>query len=67
MFTDEQALLSEKATLYSGTSEEASLKDELMESSQPESQVSLGFFNSGESVRDPGVVSLYFSVHVLLL
>lgn len=39
VFTDEQALLLEKATMYSSPSEEASLKDEIMESSQPESQV----------------------------
>ena len=42
VFTDEQALIGDKGTLYSSTSEEAasSITDEILESSQPESQVS---------------------------
>lgn len=41
VFTDEQALIGDKGTLYSSTSEEAasSIADEILESSQPESQV----------------------------
>ena len=41
VFTDEQALIGDKGTLYSSTSEEAasSITDEILESSQPESQV----------------------------
>ena len=46
VFTDDQALLADKGTLYSSASEEAASSiasvnhDEIMESSQPESQVS---------------------------
>ncbi len=44
VFTDEQALMGDKATLYSSTSDEqagsiTSIKDEIIDSSQPESQV----------------------------
>ena len=46
VFTDDQALLADKGTLYSSTSEEAASSiasvnhDDILESSQPESQVS---------------------------
>ncbi len=45
VFTDEQNMMGDKATLYSSTSDEqassiTSIKDEIIDSSQPESQVS---------------------------
>ncbi len=45
IFTDEQALIGDKGTLYSSASDEtaSSIADEILDSSQPESQVKDGY------------------------
>ncbi len=73
VFTDDQALLADRGTLYSSTSEEAASSiasvnhDEILEHSQPESQVSkAGVTFSGQKAYRKFILTGY-SVQAIVI